>query len=172
MVRPQAILNRWRAVAPESQVEHIIRLTTYFVAVTLKVRPAVGMMTTTRRTVSQPSSRPLSADGDLRRDEVGVLACCPVRQVSGLLAFELVMFPILCGWILDAATLDVFGSTMSGRLAVLAHMPLASMSLHWYGCTFLAWCRPALEGEAAHSCPTGPRGSGWHARHGMAGWRA
>jgi len=48
------------------------------------------------------------------------------------MACELVIFPIMCGWMLDVATLDFFGVTMASRLVNLMQMPIVSTALHWY----------------------------------------
>ena len=53
-------------------------------------------------------------------------------QVLGLLAFELIVFPVLCGWMLDVVTLDVFGATVQSRVAMLVRLPVASTAIHWY----------------------------------------
>ena len=53
-------------------------------------------------------------------------------QVTVLVAFEILVFPILCGWMLDAATLAALGSRWADRLTLLAELPIASMAIHWY----------------------------------------
>jgi len=47
------------------------------------------------------------------------------------MACELIIFPIMCGWMLDVATLDFFGVTMASRLVNLVQMPIVSTALHW-----------------------------------------
>lgn len=48
-----------------------------------------------------------------------------------ILGLELVVFPIYCGWVIDACLLDLFDATLEGRLAFYRLLPLASSLMHW-----------------------------------------
>ncbi|KAI9034063.1 hypothetical protein DFJ74DRAFT_640030 [Hyaloraphidium curvatum] len=59
-------------------------------------------------------------------------------KVSFFLAFELAVFPLLCGLLVSFCTLPLFGSTVASRLAFHARHPWTSAFLHWIaGTTYM-----------------------------------
>ncbi|KAL5200719.1 hypothetical protein ABZP36_021922 [Zizania latifolia] len=52
-------------------------------------------------------------------------------KVAFLLAIELGVFPLMCGWWLDVCTLKMLGATIAQRVEFFAMSPLASSSIHW-----------------------------------------
>ncbi|KAK9690908.1 hypothetical protein RND81_09G162600 [Saponaria officinalis] len=52
-------------------------------------------------------------------------------KVAFLLAIELGVFPLMCGWWLDVCTLRMFGKSMAQRVEFFSASPLASSLFHW-----------------------------------------
>ena len=52
-------------------------------------------------------------------------------KVGALMTFELGIFPLMCGALLNFSLLDVFAVTWQGRLDFLVEYPLSSIYLHW-----------------------------------------
>jgi E3 ubiquitin-protein ligase DOA10 len=56
-----------------------------------------------------------------------------IFKVGMFIAIELVLFPIVCGFLLDASTMPLFKqATLSGRLGYLQSHPVPSIFLHWF----------------------------------------
>jgi E3 ubiquitin-protein ligase MARCH6 len=60
----------------------------------------------------------------------------PSHQLAFFMLIELVIFPLGCGYLLDACLLPLFNEgTYAGRLAFQIDAPLISSFLHWIGGT-------------------------------------
>lgn len=54
-----------------------------------------------------------------------------VLKVGLLMAIEIGLFPLICGWWLDICSLPVFGITPKGRKESFLYAPITSTFLHW-----------------------------------------
>ncbi|XVF67547.1 hypothetical protein PTKIN_Ptkin10aG0130100 [Pterospermum kingtungense] len=54
-----------------------------------------------------------------------------IIKVAFLLVFEIVVFPLMCGWWLDVCTIRMFGRSMSQRVQFFSVSPLASSLILW-----------------------------------------
>lgn len=52
-------------------------------------------------------------------------------KVCTLLACEIILCPLLCGWWLDICSLELQQSSLRARLALVRHAPWTSTFLHW-----------------------------------------
>ncbi|KAK9060353.1 hypothetical protein SSX86_021057 [Deinandra increscens subsp. villosa] len=52
-------------------------------------------------------------------------------KVAFLLAVELGVFPLMCGWWLDICTIRMFGKSITQRVDFFSASPLASSLIHW-----------------------------------------
>lgn len=56
-----------------------------------------------------------------------------IFKVGMFITIELILFPIVCGFLLDASTLPLFKqATWQGRLEYLTSHPIPSIFLHWF----------------------------------------
>ena len=56
-----------------------------------------------------------------------------ILKVAMFITVELMLFPIVCGFLLDASTMPLFkGATLVGRMAYLKSHPVSSIFLHWF----------------------------------------
>ncbi|KAI9498992.1 hypothetical protein BDB00DRAFT_867061 [Zychaea mexicana] len=62
-----------------------------------------------------------------------------ILKVAMFIAIELLLFPIVCGILMDVSSLSLFrDATVDSRLAYLQSHPLASVFLHWFlGTSFM-----------------------------------
>ena len=76
-----------------------------------------------------------------------------VMKVVVIIGIEMLVFPLYCGFLLDAALLPLFeGATLHGRLAFLMQAPVTAIFLHWFIGTcymfhfalFVSMCRKIL----------------------------
>ena len=76
-----------------------------------------------------------------------------VMKVVVIIGIEMIVFPLYCGLLLDAALLPLFeGSSISTRLAFIMRAPFTSLFLHWFIGTcymfhfalFVSMCRKIL----------------------------
>ncbi|KAI9640137.1 hypothetical protein NHQ30_011539 [Ciborinia camelliae] len=82
-----------------------------------------------------------------------------VMKVIFIISIEMLVFPLYCGLLLDAALLPLFeGATILTRLSFTARSPLTSMFVHWFVGTcymfhfalFVSMCRKIMRKGVLH----------------------
>ncbi|KAJ1648300.1 hypothetical protein IWQ61_010006 [Dispira simplex] len=84
----------------------------------------------------------------------GIRDCASMVKITVFTAFDIIVFPMVCGWLLDIATLPLFPEPASfwTRVEYAQHAHLSSAFLHWFAGTcfmfafsiFITACRDHL----------------------------
>ncbi|KAA8572221.1 hypothetical protein EYC84_002127 [Monilinia fructicola] len=108
--------------------------------------------------------RPFSTEpGSLRDVETAVIDMLNqaggVMKVIFIISIEMLVFPLYCGLLLDAALLPLFeGATIMSRISFTARSPLTSIFVHWFVGTcymfhfalFVSMCRKIMRKGVLH----------------------